>query len=138
MKASLVFAQLTVCATLAAAQCHAQETSPCAVAIHDLRSIIDAKVLRVAVTRFDFGYRTVRLTKTRQSVRFERAALRPWSLAAHTARAMSARRDGRAPLRVVGCALIRGCESAAEPRTSHLGSQGDIVQSQHDVHFTPP
>jgi polar amino acid transport system substrate-binding protein len=59
MKASLIFALLTICAVLAGPQCYAQETSPRAPATHDLQSIVDAKVLRVAVTRFDLpGFHT--------------------------------------------------------------------------------
>jgi polar amino acid transport system substrate-binding protein len=53
MKALLAFAALAIFATFAAPRCYAQETSPRPVAIHDLQSIIDARVLRVAVTRFD-------------------------------------------------------------------------------------
>jgi ABC-type amino acid transport substrate-binding protein len=38
---------------LAASPCDAQETSSRASGVHDLQTIVDAKVLRVAVTRFD-------------------------------------------------------------------------------------
>ena len=44
---------LAICATLAAMSCGAQETFERAAAFHDLQSIVDAKVLRVGVTRFD-------------------------------------------------------------------------------------
>jgi polar amino acid transport system substrate-binding protein len=46
-------ARLAICAALAALPCGAQEASERPGAIHDLQSIVDAKVLRVAVTRFD-------------------------------------------------------------------------------------
>jgi polar amino acid transport system substrate-binding protein len=59
MKASLVFAAIMISATFAAPRCYAQQTSPRLAAIHDLKSIIDAKVLRVAVTHFDLpGFHT--------------------------------------------------------------------------------
>ena len=59
MKASPIFARLAICAMLAASACYAQEASQRAAPIHDLQSIIDAKVLRVAVTRFDLpGFHT--------------------------------------------------------------------------------
>jgi ABC-type amino acid transport substrate-binding protein len=59
MKASLTIARLAICVMLAAPACYAQETSQSAAPIHDLQSIIDAKVLRVAVTRFDLpGFHT--------------------------------------------------------------------------------
>jgi hypothetical protein len=48
MKVSLVLAPLTICAALAGLQCYAQETSPRASPTHDLQSIVDTKVLRVA------------------------------------------------------------------------------------------
>jgi ABC-type amino acid transport substrate-binding protein len=58
MRASRAFA-IAICVTLAGQQCYAQETSTRATAIHDLQSIIDAKVLRVALTRFDLpGFHT--------------------------------------------------------------------------------
>jgi polar amino acid transport system substrate-binding protein len=49
----LGLARLAICAALAALPCGAQETSGRVGAVHDLQSIVDAKVLRVAVTRFD-------------------------------------------------------------------------------------
>jgi polar amino acid transport system substrate-binding protein len=49
----LGLAGLAICAALTALRCGAQETSGRAGAVHDLQSIVDAKVLRVAVTRFD-------------------------------------------------------------------------------------
>jgi polar amino acid transport system substrate-binding protein len=59
MKASLVFAAIMISATFAAPRCYAQQTSPRLATIHDLQSIIDAKVLRVAVTHFDLpGFHT--------------------------------------------------------------------------------
>ena len=60
MKASLALAALLlISATYAAPRCYAQETSPRPTASHDLQSIIDAKVLRVAVTQFDLpGFHT--------------------------------------------------------------------------------
>jgi polar amino acid transport system substrate-binding protein len=59
MKASLVIAALMIPATFAAPRCYAQQISALPVAIHDLQSIIDAKVLRVAVTQFDLpGFHT--------------------------------------------------------------------------------
>jgi polar amino acid transport system substrate-binding protein len=50
---SLVQAGLAILAALGASPCDAQETTPHAGAAYDLQSIIDAKVLRVALTRFD-------------------------------------------------------------------------------------
>jgi ABC-type amino acid transport substrate-binding protein len=49
----LRLACLAICVALAALPCGAQEASEHAGAVHDLQSILDAKVLRVAVTRFD-------------------------------------------------------------------------------------
>lgn len=49
----LDLARLAICAALAALPCGAQESAEHPAAIRDLRSIVDAKVLRVAVTRFD-------------------------------------------------------------------------------------
>jgi polar amino acid transport system substrate-binding protein len=49
----LGLARLAISAALAAPPCGAQETLERAGAFHDLQSIVDAKVLRVAVTRFD-------------------------------------------------------------------------------------
>jgi polar amino acid transport system substrate-binding protein len=46
-------AGLAMLVALAASPCDAQETSSRASGVHDLQTIVDAKVLRVAVTRFD-------------------------------------------------------------------------------------
>src|SRR6516225_5446137 len=49
---SLCRASLAILAALVAWPCDGQETPP-RNGVHDLQSIVDAKVLRVAVTRFD-------------------------------------------------------------------------------------
>jgi polar amino acid transport system substrate-binding protein len=50
---SLRFTAFAILAALVARPCDAQEVSPRVSPVHDLQSIVDAKVLRVAVTRFD-------------------------------------------------------------------------------------
>jgi polar amino acid transport system substrate-binding protein len=59
---SLHFTGFAVLAALAAWPCDAQEGSPSVGAVHDLQSIVDAKVLRVAVTRFDLPAFHIRRT----------------------------------------------------------------------------
>jgi polar amino acid transport system substrate-binding protein len=59
MKISIAFAQLVLCATLVFPPCHAQDAFPRTVATRDLQSIVDGKVLRVGLTRFDLpGFHT--------------------------------------------------------------------------------
>jgi hypothetical protein len=50
---SIVAAAITICVALFPLSTYAQESSPQLTVGHDLQSIVDAKVLRVAVTKFD-------------------------------------------------------------------------------------